>query len=86
MTTAFALQTILEILAVLFVVYGILNEKKFVAFENKVCRYIKRRIILHKRRKARKTARVNKTTAKTPQRRENIQVKSNNIYATQFVA
>lgn len=41
MTAGFTIQTILEIVATLFVVYGILHEDKFVAFENKVCRLIK---------------------------------------------
>lgn len=52
MTTAFAIQTVVEILAVLFVVYGLLHEDKFVAFEERLVKVIKKRIYLHKRRKA----------------------------------
>lgn len=52
MTTAFAIQTVLEILAVLFVVYGLLHEDKFAAFEEKIIRIIKKRVYMYKRRKA----------------------------------
>lgn len=52
MTTAFAIQTVLEIIAVLFVVYGLLHEDKFVAFEEQVVKFIRKKIYLHKRRKA----------------------------------
>ena len=52
MTTAFAIQTVIEILAVLFVVYGLLHEDKFVSFEERVVKIIKKQIYLHKRRKA----------------------------------
>lgn len=52
MTTAFAIKVILAVLAVLFVSYGLLHEDKFVAFEDAVIRLIKKRIYLHKRRKA----------------------------------
>lgn len=52
MTTAFAIQTVLEILAVLFVVYGLLHEDKFVAFEEKIIRIIKKQVYMYKRRKA----------------------------------
>lgn len=52
MTTAFAIQTVLEIFAVLFVVYGLLHEDKFVAFEERLVKIIKKRIYLYKRRKA----------------------------------
>ncbi len=52
MTTAFALKVILAVLAVLFVSYGLLHEDKFVAFEDAVIRLIKKKIYLHKRRKA----------------------------------
>lgn len=52
MTTAFAIQTVVEILAVLFVVYGLLHEDKFVAFEERLVKIIKKRMHLYKRRKA----------------------------------
>ena len=52
MTTAFAIKVILAVLAVLFVSYGLLHEDKFVAFEDAVIRLIKKKIYLHKRRKA----------------------------------
>lgn len=45
MTTAFAIQTVLEILAVLFVVYGLLHEDKFVAFEDKMIARFKQRFV-----------------------------------------
>ncbi len=52
MTTGFAIQTVLEIMAVLFVVYGLLHEDKFVAFEAKMMKVIKKKIYLYKRHKA----------------------------------
>ena len=52
MTTAFAIKVILAVLAVLFVSYGLLHEDKFVAFEDAVIRFIKKKVYLHKRRKA----------------------------------
>ncbi len=52
MTTGFAIQTILEIIAVLFGVYALLHEDKFVAFEDKMIKVIRRQVILYKRRKA----------------------------------
>ncbi len=52
MTTGFAIQTIIEIIAVLFGVYALLHEDKFVAFEDKLIKIIRRQVILYKRRKA----------------------------------
>lgn len=52
MTTALAIRTVLEIVAVLFVIYGVLHEDKFIAFEDKVIRMVAKKIYLHKRRKA----------------------------------
>lgn len=52
MTTAFAIRTIIEIAAVLFVIFGILHEKKFIDFEDKVIRFIAKRIYIRKRKKA----------------------------------
>ncbi len=52
MTTMFGIQVILAVLAVLFVSYGLLHEDKFVAFEDMIIRVIKKKVYLHKRRKA----------------------------------
>ena len=52
MTTAFAIRTLIEIAAVLFVIFGVLHEQKFIDFENKVIRFIAKRIYLRKRKKA----------------------------------
>ena len=40
----FTIQIILMVIAVLFVSYGLLHEDKFIAFEDKLCRKIKRTI------------------------------------------
>lgn len=86
MTTAYAIQTILEILAVLFVVYGILNEKKFVAFENKVCRIIRRKVILHRKRKAIEAAKAKRTAVDKIRSDEPVQAERRSVYSAQFVA
>lgn len=52
MTTAFAIRTILEIAAVLFVIFGVLNERKFIDFEDKMIKFIARKIYIRKRKKA----------------------------------
>lgn len=52
MTTAFAIRTIIEIAAILFVVYGVLHEQKFIDFETKVIRFVARLIYIRKRKKA----------------------------------
>ena len=52
MTTAFAIRTLIEIAAVLFVIFGVLHEQKFIDFEDKVIRFIAKRIYLRKRKKA----------------------------------
>ncbi len=52
MTTAFAIRTLIEIAAVLFVIFGVLREQKFIEFEDKVIRFIAKKIYLRKRRKA----------------------------------
>ena len=52
MTTAFAVRTFLEILAVVLVTLGLLYEDKMVNFENNVARIIKRKIRMYRRRKA----------------------------------
>ena len=52
MTTAFAIRTLIEIAAVLFVIFGVLHEQKFIDFEDKFIRFIAKRIYLRKRKKA----------------------------------
>ena len=52
MTLLFAIKVILSVIAVLFVSYGLLHEDKVVAFEDAIVRLIKKKIYLHKRRKA----------------------------------
>ncbi len=83
MTTAYAIQTVLEILAVLFVVYGILNEKKFVAIEDKICRIIKRKIYLHRKRKAIEKAKAARIETRRP---EPSMPEKKKIYSIQYVA
>ena len=86
MTTAYAIQTILEILAVLFVVYGILNEKKFVAFENKVCRIIKRKVYIYRKRKAIEAAKAKKVVTPEIRNAKRSYTENRRVYQTQFVA
>ncbi len=71
MTTAFAIQTTIEFLAILFVIYGLINEDKFIAFEEKVAKLIKRKIYLYKRRKALEKKRQQGSSVSAPQRRRN---------------
>lgn len=52
MTTAFAIRTIIEIAAILFVVFAVLHERQLIAFENKVIRFVARLIYIRKRKKA----------------------------------
>lgn len=52
MTMAFAVKTLLEIAAVLLVVFGILNEDKMIIFERNAARIIKKKIRMYRRRKA----------------------------------
>lgn len=52
MTTAFAIRTLIEIAAVLFVIFGVLHEQKFIDFEDKIIRFVAKRIYLRKRKKA----------------------------------
>lgn len=86
MTTAYAIQTVLEILAVLFVVYGILNEKKFVAFENKICRLIKRKIYLYRKRKAVKASKVKKAVYAESHYNNTATAQKRRAYSVQNVA
>lgn len=52
MTIGFAIKTVLEIAAILFVVYGILHEDKFIAFEQRFVKKLKKKIFLYRRRRA----------------------------------
>ncbi len=52
MILGFAIKTTLEVLAVLLLLWGFLNEKKFVAFENKLVRAIGINYRNRQRRKA----------------------------------
>ena len=50
MTTAFAIRTLIEIAAVLFVIFGVFHEQKFIDFEDKIIRAAK--IYIRKRQTA----------------------------------
>lgn len=52
MTTAMAIRSILEIAVVVFIIYGLINEQKFIDFEDKVIRLIAKKIAIRKRKKA----------------------------------
>lgn len=41
MSTAFASRTIIELAAILFIIYGVLHEQKFIDFEDKIIRAAK---------------------------------------------
>lgn len=41
MSTAFAIRTIIELAAILFIIYGVLHEQKFIDFEDKIIRAAK---------------------------------------------
>ncbi|MBQ6815727.1 MAG: hypothetical protein IJP26_00655 [Clostridia bacterium] len=43
MTTLMLIQTVLELLAVAFIFWGIFNEQKLVAFERRIVRALRRR-------------------------------------------
>jgi len=51
MTAIFAVQTTIEFIAVLLLIWGFMNEKKFVAFENKLAHAVGVNIRNHRRRK-----------------------------------
>ncbi len=51
MSAGFAVQSIFEITAVLLLIWGFINEKKFIAFENKLARAIAINILNHQHRK-----------------------------------
>ena len=80
MTTALAIRTILEIAAVIFVIFGVLHEQKFIDFEEKVIRLIAKKIYLRKLKKA--IAR--KRAAQQARRRREEQQRRAEIYS--FVA
>lgn len=80
MTTALAIRTILEIAAVIFVIFGVLHEQKFIDFEDKVIRLIAKKIYLRKRKKAI----VRKRAAQQARRRREEQQRRAEIYS--FVA
>lgn len=70
MTTMFGIQVILAVLAVLFVSYGLLHEDKFVAFEDMIIRVIKKKVYLHRRRKAIEKRRKQGSYATSAQRQQ----------------
>lgn len=44
MSTAFAIRTIIEIIAIVLVIVGVLNEQKIIKWEDKMIKKIKRKI------------------------------------------
>lgn len=76
MTTAFAIRTIIEIAAVLFVIFGVLHEHKFIDFEDRVIRMIAKKIYIRKRKKAI----AKKRAAQQARRRREDQQKNTKIY------
>lgn len=44
MTTAMAIRSICEIAVVVFIIYGLINEQKFIDFEDKIIRKIQKAI------------------------------------------
>lgn len=44
MSTAFAIRTIIELIAIVLVVVGVLNEQKIIKWEDKMIKKIKRKI------------------------------------------
>lgn len=83
MTTAFAIKTIFEIAAVLLLVFGILHEDKLIIFEENVSRIIKRKIRMHRRRKAMEKKRAQQN--RNPQRKSEarpVQVRRDVQYRT----
>lgn len=57
MSTAFAIRTIIELAAILFVIYGVLHEQKFIDFEDKIIRAAKRYVRKQQTAKQRKGGR-----------------------------
>lgn len=52
MSTIDAIRSICEIAVVVFIIYGLINEQKFIDFEDKVIRLIAKKIAIRKRKKA----------------------------------
>lgn len=52
MTTAMAIRSIIEIAVVVFIIYGLINEQKFIDFEDRVIRLLAKKLALRKRKKA----------------------------------
>jgi len=52
MTTALAIRTILEIAVSLFVIYCVYNEQKIIVIEDRIIKYIAKKIYIRKRKKA----------------------------------
>ena len=71
METGLAIRSILEIVGVLLITYMILHEDRFIIFEENVTRIIKRKIRMHRRRKAmeKKRAQQKQMRQSAPQRR-----------------
>ena len=71
METGLAIRSILEIVGVLLITYMILHEDRFIIFEENVTRIIKRKIRMHRRRKAmeKKRAQQKQMRQSVPQRR-----------------
>lgn len=79
MTTAFAIRTVIEIIAILFAVYGILHEKKLIAFENKLAGIIAKKIYISRRRKAIAKKRANEKVKRNSSCRDNRRDRQNVI-------
>lgn len=58
MSVSFAVQTTIEIIAVLLLIWGFIHEEKFIAFEDKFARAIAIHIRNHRRRKAAEQRRI----------------------------
>lgn len=73
MEIGLAIRSILEIVGVLLITFMILNEDKFIIFEENVTRIIKRKIRARRRRKAMEAKRAQQKQARqqqsVPQRR-----------------
>ncbi|MDD6275485.1 MAG: hypothetical protein PUB20_01475 [Clostridia bacterium] len=59
------IRTILEFAVAALILYGIYNEKKLIAFEDKAIRIIKKKIRLYRRRKAAENKRVKGTNVRS---------------------
>ncbi len=52
MVMEMSIRILIGIAGVAFVIYGLLNEQKFIDFENRFCRMVAKKIAAHKRKKA----------------------------------